>query len=196
MRLNILLPMANLPMANQQGFSMIEVLVSLVIFSVGLMGLAGLHVVAQQSEVESYQRVQALILVRDMANRLNANRDVASCYVTSTALGTGYSATPACTAGTTAQNNQAVSDLTEISDTLQGAAETDSGGSNVGAMVGARGCIIFDSAISAYRVSVAWQGLGTTLAPSSGLACGQGAYPDEKLRRVVSVVVRIGNLAG
>lgn len=75
-------------MANQSGFGMVEVLVSLIILLVGLLGLAGLMVQSQRSEMESYQRVQALILLQDMASRIDANRAVASCYAATT-LGTG-----------------------------------------------------------------------------------------------------------
>ena len=91
----------------QSGFSMIEVLVTLIILLVGLLGLAGLMVQSQRSEVESYQRVQALILLKDMVGRINANRKVASCYAftptvltnpaaTGTFLGTGSTVAPAC----------------------------------------------------------------------------------------------------
>lgn len=173
---------------------MLEVLVSLVIFSVALLGLAGMSMLSQQSQAESYQRAQALVLMRDMASRLNANRKVASCYVTSSPLGTDYTGTPSCSAGTTEQNSQAVSDLQEISDELLGVSETDSSGNNVGAMLGARGCIEYDATLDAYRVSVAWQGLSNATAPSSGLTCGQNDYSNEKLRRVVSIIVTIGNL--
>ena len=65
----------------QSGLSMIEVLVTLIILLVGLLGLAGLMMQSQRSEMESYQRVQALILLQDMAGRINANRLAgASCY--------------------------------------------------------------------------------------------------------------------
>ena len=56
---------------------MIEVLVTLVILVFGLLGLAGLQSRAQVAETESYQRTQALVLVRDMADRLSANRAAA-----------------------------------------------------------------------------------------------------------------------
>ena len=35
---------------------------------------------AQQAEVESYQRAQALVLLQDMVDRINANRKTAGCY--------------------------------------------------------------------------------------------------------------------
>src|SRR4051812_34767512 len=63
-----------------KGFTMIEVLVSLFIVTLGLLGLAALQAKAQQAELESYQRAQALVLVQDMVDRINANRKTAGCY--------------------------------------------------------------------------------------------------------------------
>jgi type IV pilus assembly protein PilV len=182
------------------GFSLIEVLVALVILLVGLLGLAGLQVRAQQAEMESYQRAQALVLLQDMVDRINANRKVASCYAITTdtanglpSLGTGYSGAPACAAGTAQQNATAVADLTAWSNALKGAAET-AGGGNIGAMIGARGCVSYDNTAAVYTVSVAWQGLSATAAPS-GLTCGKGQYGDESRRRAVSATVRIATLS-
>jgi type IV pilus assembly protein PilV len=194
----------------QSGSSMIEVLITLVILLVGLLGLAGVMTQSQRSEMESYQRVQALVLLRDMAGRINANRNVASCYAfTNAANGTPYvgfnsTYTPACTTGTAAQNAQAIQDMTDWDTQLTGAAETTSGGGNAGAMVGARGCVSYDSATELndstgtaisgsgiYTVSVAWQGMGKTFANTS-LLCGQNLYGNEAQRRVVSLTLRIG----
>ena len=63
-----------LGLKKQKGSSLIEVLVTLVILMIGLLGLVGLLVQSQRSQVESYQRVQALVLLEDMASRINTNR--------------------------------------------------------------------------------------------------------------------------
>lgn len=180
---------------------MIEVLVTLLILLIGLLGLAGLQMQAQRSEMESYQRVQALVLLQDMVGRLNANRKVASCYAvtTDTANGTPFLGTnstittPVCATGTAEQQVIAVRDMTDWNDLLLGAAET-AGGSNVGAMIGARGCVSYDATADLYMVTVAWQGLGKTSAPPVGQNCGTDLYGDEAQRRVVSLTVRIANL--
>ncbi len=92
------LPGKRLPQARrrQSGFSMIEVLVTLIILLVGLLGLAGLMVQSQRSEVESYQRVQALVLLQQMAGRINANRLAgATCYAfTSATVANPYPGSP------------------------------------------------------------------------------------------------------
>ena len=56
------------------GFSLIEVLVALVVLSVGLLGLAALQSTATQFNASAYVRSQATILAYDMADRIRANR--------------------------------------------------------------------------------------------------------------------------
>lgn len=177
--------MATLKAAHQLGFSMIEVLVSLIILLVGLLGLAGLMVQSQRSEMESYQRVQALILLQDMADRINANRKAATCYAytTNTANGAPYLGTPgannyapACNsaailviypsmpaATATLEAATAVSDMNAWHNALLGSAETLNA-SQVGAMAGARGC-------------VSYGGVGTEVLNNNGVAItGTGVY--------------------
>lgn len=180
-----------------KGFTLIEVLVALVIFLVGVLGIAGLVVRTLQQETESYQRVQSLILLQNMVDRVNANRQVASCYSNSSTgrtLGTGVTTIAACGTGTAAQRAQADEDIQQWDSLLKGAAEQKSDNSNVGAVIGARGCItLVDASQNIYRITVAWQGLGSTVAPAN--SCGQNLYGNEALRRTVSAVVRIGDLS-
>jgi type IV pilus assembly protein PilV len=202
-------PTRNAPAVVQKqreaGFSMLEVMISVFIILLGLLGLAGLIVRSNQAEMESYQRVQALMLVQDMADRINANRKVASCYsngATGITLGTGASAPATCTTGSTEQNARANADLTAWNSLLLGSAELSSGGSNIGAMIDARGCVNYDATTEVagvagtgvYTVSVVWQGLASTFA--SGNTCGQGLYDAaDTQRRVVTSTVRIGGLS-
>lgn len=191
------------------GFTMIEVLVTLVILLLGLLGLSGLQAKAQQAEFESYQRTQALVLLNDMADRINRNRETTPCYDITTGSGSPYfgtseTATAACGGVGTASTQQlAVNDMTEWSAALQGAGEMR-GGANVGAMVGARGCIARDSTTNTFTIAVAWQGMNDTTAPvvpagasastQNAIACGQNLYGDEMKRRVVWISLRIATL--
>lgn len=181
------------------GFTLLEVLISLLILMIGLLGLAGLIVNVQQADMDAYQRKQAIILLQDMVNRLNSNRRVASCYAITTNItagtpyvGTGFSGALTCVAGSTGEPERAVEDLDDWDTALKGAAETYSG-ANAGAMVGARGCITNPSA-GLYRISIAWQGTGETYAPPAGANCAKGLYGSETRRRVVSAIVRIPDL--
>jgi type IV pilus assembly protein PilV len=182
----------------QSGATLIEVLVSMLIIAFGLLGMAGLQARMQLSEVEAYQRSQALELVNDMANRIATNRLNASAYVT-TGVGTS---TADCTA-LTATNTRAQTDLREWCSGLQGAAEftgtSATASTSRGAMVGGRGCVTLASD-GDYMVTVAWQGLTPISAPPSSVTCGSGNYNDtgvclnDLCRRVVTTVVRIANL--
>lgn len=177
----------------QGGATLIEVLVSLVILMLGLLGLVGLMVQSQRAQLDSYQRVQALLLLQDMASRINANKAAASCYVTATYIGTGNETVPAaaaCLVGTAEQKARVARDMTEWRDLLLGSAEL-SGGDKVGAVLGARGCVVKDPASDVYQVSIAWQGGSATAAPPAGVTCGQGLYGEEAARRAVSLALQI-----
>ena len=198
--------------ARSRGFTMIEVLVSLLIIVLGLLGLAGLQVRIQQSEFESYQRAQALVLLQDMVERIHQQRVVAKCFqfTTDTAAGTPYlgagaTATPACALSAVSTNNtQAVLSMGEWNSWLQGAAETK-GGAQAGAMLGARGCVSYaagtelenppgtplaDTGI--YTVAISWQGTIDTFAPTDN--CANGLYGAETRRRTVTTTFRLAQL--
>ena len=57
----------------QKGFSLIEVLVSVVIMSVGILGVAGLQVLSLQQNRNSLLRGEALQLGNDILDRMRAN---------------------------------------------------------------------------------------------------------------------------
>jgi len=183
-----------------RGFAMIEVLVTLIIVLVGLLGAAGVLVFTHQSSVEAFQRTQALILIEDMLDRISANRQVADCYALSDPnagapfLGTGFAGAFACGSGTPNQQATAISDLQQWNDLLTGAAEVDASGENVGAMIGARGCISFDAGTGAYTITVTWQGLGETAAPPDVVRCARGEYGVDTQRRAVSITTQFASL--
>lgn len=59
------------------GLTLIEVLIALVVLSIGLLGLAGLQTTSLQSNTSAYHRSQATALAYDMADRMRANRNAA-----------------------------------------------------------------------------------------------------------------------
>ena len=183
----MLIPATARRAARQRGTSMIEVLVSIVIVVLGLLGLAGLQTHASLAEAESFQRAQAILLLQDMVDRINANRLNAASYVTAVPLGTGDTPT-GCGAMTGAAR-----DKCEWSSSLLGSSESV-GASKVGAMIDARGCVqnIDPNMPRKYLVSVVWQGVTATKAP--GTLCGSGLYGDDKTRRALTAVVTVGCL--
>ncbi len=58
---------------SQQGFSMLEVLIAVLVFSLGMVGLAGLLIYSIQSNHVAYLRTQATYLAHNMADRMAAN---------------------------------------------------------------------------------------------------------------------------
>src|SRR5207253_484103 len=127
------------------------------------------------------------VILQDMVDRINANRKHSMDYVTG-GEGTdkGY------------QNcggmNGAARDLCEWSNALVGASES-SGGLKVGAMIGARGCVTAVNPVMPrqFLVSVVWQGLNPTIAPTA-TACGAGRYGNETQRRAITTSITIGCL--
>ena len=177
----------------QNGDTLLEVLVTMVILAFGLLGLAGLQTRLEQSELESYQRAQGLILLEDMASKITVNRNNAASYVTgpSNPLGTGMS----CPASAITRQNL---DTKDWCNSLKGAAET-SGTSLVGAFIGGRGCIE-DLGSGQYMITVSWQGIGPTGAPPSSIACGKNSYNNttacnnDQCRKVLTTIVGIASL--
>lgn len=179
----------------QTGTSMIEVLVTIVIIAFGLLGMAGLQSRMQVSEVEAYQRAQALLLLNDMANRIATNRNAAASYVTGSAVGADSN----CATDFSGTSIPTV-DKREWCLALQGAAELE-GTSKLGAMIGGRGCVD-DLGSGEYMITIAWQGMVPLSAPPGSVACGADLYngttgakcSDDLCRRVVTTIVRIASL--
>lgn len=175
---------------------MIEVLITIIICVIGLWGLTEVLSRLQMSEVESYQRSQALMLLDDMSTRIELNRKNAASYVTGSANPLGTGMTCSTTTTTLAQR-----DAGEWCNLLQGVAESSSSANRVGAMVGARGCVE-SIGTNRYMITVAWQGMAPLTAPPASVACGANSYDtantpcvNDLCRRAITTVVRIGNLA-
>jgi type IV pilus assembly protein PilV len=179
---------------SQRGALMIEVLVAIVIGVIGLWGLMEMQARLQKSEMESYQRTQAMILVNDMATRIATNRSDSANYVTNPNF-LGANMTCPATVATLQQV-----DSGEWCNALKGAAETQSG-TEVGAMIGGRGCVDEIVAGDQYMVSVVWQGFTPISAPPLSVSCGVNLFDipntdciNDLCRRYVTTMVRIADL--
>ncbi|MET4695124.1 type IV pilus modification protein PilV [Endozoicomonas lisbonensis] len=99
----------------QQGFGLIEVLISLLIFALGILGIAGMQGQALRVTQDSLQRSQAVWLAYDLAERMWANPEgleAGNLYQTTatSAAVAGYCAgtPPTSCIGSTCTSNQMV----------------------------------------------------------------------------------------
>jgi type IV pilus assembly protein PilV len=76
----------------QRGFSLVEVLIALIIMSVGMLGIAGLFVQSMQAGRTSVFRHHAVTLAGDVADRIRANPRAGIAYA-------GFGADNNCIAG-------------------------------------------------------------------------------------------------
>ena len=180
---------------HQRGLSLLELLVSLVVFSIGLLGIAGLQMVSKQASYEGLQRTLASQVAYGLLEDMRTNGSGISVYVAANDLGGGTLAglpvsqcrdpdTPCSPA------QKAVHDLWYWERMVDGAAELG--------IEGQTGGILFPTVCvdgpaggvaGVYSVSVAWRG-GVELADPETSQCGAGTgnYGDgDRFRRVIQV---------
>ncbi len=58
---------------SSRGFTLLEVLIALFVFSIGILGMAGLQVLSVKTNHSAYMRTQATFLAQSMADRMRAN---------------------------------------------------------------------------------------------------------------------------
>lgn len=61
----------------QKGLTLLEILITVVVFSIGLLGLAALQIKGTQFNHSAYLRSQASFLAYDILDRMRANRNIA-----------------------------------------------------------------------------------------------------------------------
>ncbi|MCL4779883.1 MAG: type IV pilus modification protein PilV [Gammaproteobacteria bacterium] len=69
-----------MPGRHQSGLSLIEVLITVVLVSIGLLGLAGLQLTSVRNSNSSGERFIATTLAQDILDRMRANRSNAADY--------------------------------------------------------------------------------------------------------------------
>ena len=68
----------------RKGFSLVEVLIALIVMSVGMLGIAGLYVQSMQAGRSSMLRHHAVTLAGDIADRIRANPTAGAAYAAAT----------------------------------------------------------------------------------------------------------------
>ena len=101
------LPAVQSAAATARGFTLVEVLVALVILSVGMLGIAALYLEGLRASRDALVRTQAVALAADMADRIRANRYiVAGAGAYDPALVTAAQVAACETAGSTCTPSQ------------------------------------------------------------------------------------------
>ncbi len=202
----------------QRGFNLTEVLVAMVVLSVGLMGLAALQGHAQLIEKDAYRRAIAATLVQDMTDRLMAARgyfgefnDLASNTPgTGRTYGTGDDAVIGvdCAADADDADGTALTvagrHLCAWSQAMKGEAEKFEDDTTVAAASGMRGCILrvnppTDGALAEFYVVGVWRGTTVTADPPAGTpgaACADTVNYGTGRRRTLVNRVLIPTLTG
>lgn len=198
----------------QSGFSLLEVIITMGILAVGLLGLAGLQARALNAEADSFSRSQAVMLANEMADRMNSNLvEVKTSTAASTGynqqtsggvkvvFGTSYSNDCISVSNNTsalqasccaAKSTIAARDLCEWDLSLKGIGEAI-GTNKVGGMNGARACVFNTGTTGIFQIDVVWQGRDIGVAPGDN-SCGSTAIATR--RSGVSRTIRVAALAG
>ncbi len=110
-------PFPSLRLDKERGFTLIEVLVTVIILAIGLLGLAGLQLSGLRYTHSAYQSSQATILGNDIIDRMRVNRLQAESGSYNIAIG----ATPASVSciGTGANCNPATLATADLSEWKQ-----------------------------------------------------------------------------
>ena len=133
------------------GFTLIEVLISLIIMSVGMLGIAGLYVHSMQAGRTSLLRHNAVTLAGDIADRIRANPRAGPAYALAGANNLCVGAGINCTPGQMAANDIFLWDQ-------QAAASLPNGTVN----------IVFNNGVvpPTFQITVAWTEPGVVPPPS------------------------------
>ena len=73
----------------QRGFSLIEMLVALIVFSVGLLAIAGMQTMSKQANFEALQRTAASQIAYGLLEDIRVNGDAINTYLGAGEIGGG-----------------------------------------------------------------------------------------------------------
>jgi type IV pilus assembly protein PilV len=178
----------------QNGFSLIELLVTIVIFSIGLLAVAGLQTVSKRATYEAMQRTTAAHVAYGLLEDMRANGPGLAAYVTRAQIGQGAStgSLTNCTDVTQPCGGAGIAarDLWYWETVLDGGMEMGPNGA-VGGLVSPVACIAGPGGGVAgiYTITVVWRGTTETTDPGQN-ACGaaSGQYgAGNVFRRILQV---------
>ncbi len=179
----------------QRGFSLIEVLATTVIFSVGVLGISGLTSVSKRAGFDAVQRSTAAELAYAVLEEMRSNSQALGVYTAAGALGggaIGAEPLPRCndSANPCSAAQLATHGLWELEQMLDTGWES-ADGAGTGGLVSPTACIVGPPAGAAgdYTVTVVWRGVTEMTDPAlNGCGAGTGLYgANDAFRRMVVV---------
>jgi type IV pilus assembly protein PilV len=92
-------------MFNSRGFTLIEVLISMVILAIGLLGLAAMQGISLRDNQDAYYYQQATLLAYEMQDRIRGNSNVDWLSISPNYSTTNCVTAPGCPAADMAKND-------------------------------------------------------------------------------------------
>lgn len=167
-------------LGRERGFSLIEVLVTVAIFSIGLLAIAGLQSVSKAANFESLQRSTASQIAYSILEDMRMNGDALAAYTSSAPLGgntISTEPTPNCRnpAVVCTASQRAAHDLWVWEGFVDGDSEILDG-RPTGGLVTPTVCISGSPIGEAdtYSVTIVWRG-SVELSSSQTNSCGSGS---------------------
>tara|TARA_R110001592_G_scaffold215025_2_gene468334 strand:+ start:114222 stop:114770 length:549 start_codon:yes stop_codon:yes gene_type:complete len=165
----------------QIGAGLIEVSISLLVLSIGALGLGSLQISAKRMGFEAIQRTEAAALAVDLFERLRVNRVALPDYAVANIGGADGSNLPApladCGTNPCSPTQLQGWDLWNWEQALDGA----SSGNSEGGLVRPTACITMKG--REVIVDIAWQGFRAVGEQNQQISCGVGLYGSDDMDR-------------
>ncbi|WP_108653030.1 type IV pilus modification protein PilV [Dongshaea marina] len=173
--------------SKQQGISLIEVMITAVVISIALLGLAAMQGISKFSSFEAQQRTLALYTANDLVERVLINRSSwEAAQPTSSAVGTGQTAIARPNCGQTTGLSTCATDALRVQFDLFSWQESILGSSVSGAsgLLSPVGCV--DLQNQTLTVVVSWLGRQQT-SDAAATAFAQGCGTASSQRRQITM---------
>ena len=183
-----------IPPKNNRAFSLLELLIALVVFSIDMLAIAGLQTVSKQANFESLQRTTAAQVANGVLEDMRTNGNGIDIYAASAQVGgSSIAAEPAPTCRDADECNaaqKAAHDLWFWEQLLDGNLETNAGIAAGGLVLPAM-CITGPPGGGAgvYQVTIVWRGtasITSNVANPCGTASGNYGAQNQ-FRRIVQI---------
>ncbi|WP_158100494.1 type IV pilus modification protein PilV [Neiella marina] len=173
----------------QSGVTLIEILVAVVVLGIGVLGALALQGTAKRGNLEAFQRTQAVLIARDLAERMVSNRTADLDSYQGTYTGSTVTTFSDCLGLDSCTPEQMVSwDLYQFDQAIKGGSEVR-GDRDTGALINAEGCVSHTAGL--IQIVLVWKGVRLGATPVSPIA-GCGSDISAKERRMFVFTTFVG----